>query len=114
MSEIRVCKQCSRELPEERFRLLRGERKTGKRGRQHVCMDCDAINAKYRRLMKLTNPSQEAIDDIAKIEKFYKLAYDKNELANIPRIARERLCLPALNSRGKVSVSVDNIIEQMI
>lgn len=95
METIRICRQCSRRLPIERFRYLRGERKTEKRGRQHTCMDCDSLNALFRRLdlkETLTEKDQVNYDKCVTI---YKAMFKTNPNCNLPKRVKESLGIGA-------------------
>ena len=91
METIRLCRQCSRRLPIERFRYLRGERKTDKRGRQHTCMDCDSLNAMFRRLDLKDSLNDKEQSNYDKCITIYRAMYKTNPNCNLPKRVKEAL-----------------------
>ena len=110
----RVCRQCGREQDIELFKYLRGARKTDKRGREHTCKDCTTINARYRRLIKLDNPTPEQQLLIDKTETIYKVMYERNNKATIPPAAKVRLGISTAEDSTQSAIeSLDNMLEAL-
>lgn len=47
---LKECRQCGMKKEETEFRLLRGARKTEKRGTQNVCRRCENANRRFKKL----------------------------------------------------------------